>query len=230
MSVQLNKETKAKKTTKVVSKLEVKSEPEIVSEPEREVKSEPEEMRESETEQELEPESLMRTKLVQLIEASTSQYEHLRKSILEQKRILKDFDAMVRQRSKRSTRSAPVQKREKKERDYSKPPRLMGFAEPRVVDDVLYKFLVDTKADTKDYSFVPSSEEEAKAYPRVPITKGMKVAKNDVVSWIQSYITANDLCGENKAVKLDAHLKNILPEDAVSTRTSMLKYVSKFFV
>ena len=103
------------------------------------------------------------------------------------------------------------QKKVKAVRDYSKPKRPTGFAEPVVVSDELYSFLTKHKATMKEPTFVPKSKEEDEAWPRVPIKTGVPVARTDVTSFISKYIKEHNLQNPEakREILPDATLKKI---------------------
>ena len=128
------------------------------------------------------------------------------------------------------------QKKRKAPRDYSKPKRPTGFAEPVVVSDELYAFLTKNKATMKEPTFVPKSKEEDEAWPRVAIKTGVPVARTDVTSFISKYIKEHKLQNQEAKREIipDATLKKIFanPNEAVPATYSYLqlqRYLSHHF-
>ena len=72
----------------------------------------------------------------------------------------------------------------------------------------LYSFLVKNKATMKDHTFVPTSETDEAAWPRLPVVAGVPVARTDVTSFISKYIKDHNL--QNPEMK-----REIIPDAAL---------------
>jgi hypothetical protein len=145
------------------------------------------------------------------------------------KRAQRVHNAMLKEASKK-------QKKRKAPRDYSKPKRPTGFAEPVVVSDELYTFLTKNKATMKDPAFVPKSKEEDEAWPRISIKTGVPVARTDVTSFISRYIKENNLQNPEAKREIipDATLKRIFanpnePAPKTYSYLQLQRYLSHHF-
>jgi ribosomal protein S10 len=163
----------------------------------------------------------IRERLVSIINSTTTQIDTLKQTLVDHKRLLKDFDALVKQHTKK-------QKKVKEPRDYTKPRTPTGFAVPKMVSKELYTFLVDTKAQMKDVTFVPKSKEDEDNWPRVPVKAGQPVARTDVVSHLHNYIKVHNL-STNDVLTPDAKLKKILPQLPTYSKKAINGYISSHF-
>lgn len=169
-----------------------------------------------------------------LIKTTTDHISSLKSLNQELKKLHKEHDQLIKEASKKH-------KKKKAERDFSKPIRQNGFAEPVIVSDELYSFLTKTKATMKDTTFQPKNEEEYKNWPRVLVIKGQPVARTDVTSHLAKYIRENNLQNpeQKREIRPDAALKKIFSEpteisklDAtkkVHTYLQLQKYVNSHF-
>lgn len=133
-------------------------------------------------------------------------------------------------------------KKKKLPRDFSKPRRSTGFAEPVIVSDQLYLFLVKTKATMKDTTFIPSNQEEYNNWPRLLVKSGKPVARTDITSHISKYIKDHNLQNPNerREIILDSTLRKIFseatepskrdPTKLVYTYLKLQKYINHHFV
>jgi hypothetical protein len=124
--------------------------------------------------------------------------------------------------------TAKKQKKVKEPRDYTKPRTPTGFAVPKMVSKELYTFLVDTKAQMKDVTFVPRSKEDEDNWPKIPVKAGQPVARTDVVSHLHSYIKTHNL-STNDVLTPDAKLKKILPQLPAYSKKGINGYISSHF-
>ena len=157
-----------------------------------------------------------RQRLDYLIKATLVHMTDLKSHVQEMKKLQKDHDLLLKEASKKS-------KKNKAPRDFTKPRRATGFAEPVVVSDELYSFLTKTKATIKDPSFVPGSQEERDNWPRILVVKGTLVARTDVTSHITKYIKEHKLQNpdERREIVLDSVLRKLLSEPTeISKRDS----------
>lgn len=170
----------------------------------------------------------------QLVKTTTEHITMLKSLNQELKKLHKEHDQLIKEASKKH-------KKKKTERDFSKPIRQNGFAEPVIVSDELYSFLTKTKATMKDTTFQPKNEEEYKNWPRVPVVKGKPVARTDVTSHLAKYIRENKLQNpeQKREIRPDAALKKIFseptevskldPSKKVHTYLQLQKYVNSHF-
>lgn len=175
-----------------------------------------------------------RHRLDSLIQATTLHMNSLKSHVQEMKKLQKEHDLLLKEASKKT-------KKKKGPRDFTKPRRATGFAEPVIVSDELYSFLVKTKATMKDPSFVPTSQEEYSNWPRVPVVKGTPVARTDVTSHISKYIREHNLQNpeERREIVPDATLRKIFseptevskrdPTKKVHTYLQLQRYVNRHF-
>jgi chromatin remodeling complex protein RSC6 len=139
-----------------------------------------------------------------LIKSHRSKIEMLRSEVAELQRLQREHETSMK----------AATKKQKKVRDYTKPRRKSGFAEPMTVSEQLYDFLVSTKATMRDPAFSPKSREEELSWPQIPITKGMKIARTDVTSHINKYIKEHNLQNPEARREIipDATLRSIFSE------------------
>jgi len=147
----------------------------------------------------------------------------LKSHIQEMKKLQKEHDALIKEASKKS-------KKKKAQRDFTKPRRETGFAQPFVVSDELYSFLVKTKATMKDPAFKPTNQEEHDAWPRILVVKGNPVALTDATSHISKYIKEHNL--QNPAARReivpDAVLGKVFSEPVETSKIDQTKKVYTF--
>jgi len=175
-----------------------------------------------------------RHRLDSLIQATTLHMNGLKSHVQEMKRLQKEHDLLLKEASKKT-------KKKKGPRDFTKPRRATGFAEPVIVSDELYSFLVKTKATMKDPSFVPTSQEEDSNWPRIPVVKGTPVARTDVTSHISKYIREHNLQNPEarREIVPNATLRKIFseptetskldPSELVFTYLQLQRYVNHHF-
>lgn len=185
-------------------------------------------------EQQAESAPSFRQRLEALVQSSQSYMGVLKSQVQELRRLQREHDQLVKDASRKN-------KKKKLQRDYSKPRRATGFAEPVLVSDELYSFLVKTKATMKDPSFTPSSQEEHENWPRVAVKAGVPVARTDVTSHISRYIKEHNLQNPNERREIvpDASLNKIFsepvedsksdPSKKVYTYLKLQKYVNHHF-
>lgn len=161
-----------------------------------------------------------RQRLETLIQAQQSHMLVLKAQVQELRKLQREHDQLVKDASRKN-------KKKKLPRDFTKPRRSTGFAEPVVVSDDLYSFLVKTKATMKDPSFTPSSQEEHDNWPRVPVKAGVPVARTDVTSHISRYIKEHNLQNpsERREIVPDAALKKIFSEPVEASKSDASKKV-----
>ena len=168
-------------------------------------------------------------RLESLITSRTEMINTLKREITELRKLQRDHNAMMKEVTKKV-------KKMKAPRDFSKPKRATGFAEPVLVSSELYSFLVKNKATMKDHTFVPSSEAEEAAWPRLPVVAGVPVARTDVTSFISKYIKDHNL--QNPEMKReiipDAALKKVFanpnePTPSTYSYLQLQKYISHHF-
>lgn len=175
-----------------------------------------------------------RQRLETLVQANQSYMLVLKSQVQELRKLQREHDQLVKDASRKN-------KKKKLPRDFTKPRRSTGFAEPVIVSDELYSFLVKTKATMKDTNFTPSSQEEHNNWPRVPVKTGVPVARTDVTSHISRYIKEHNLQNPNERREIvpDAALKKIFseplelsksdPSKKVYTYLKLQKYVNHHF-
>ena len=168
-------------------------------------------------------------RLETLITSRTELMVTLKREIQELRKLQRDHDAMIKESSKKV-------KKTKAPRDFTKAKRATGFAEPVLVSAELYSFLVKNKATMKDHTFIPSSEEQEAAWPRLPVVNGVPVARTDVTSFISKYIKDHNL--QNPEMKReiipDASLKKVFanpnePTPVTYNYLQLQKYISHHF-
>jgi hypothetical protein len=168
-------------------------------------------------------------RLEALITSRTEMVATLKREITELRKLQRDHNNMMKEATKKV-------KKTKAPRDFTKPKRATGFAEPVLVSSELYSFLVKNKATMKDHTFVPSSEADEAAWPRLPVVSGVPVARTDVTSFISKYIKDHNL--QNPEMKReiipDASLKKIFanpnePTPATYSYLQLQKYISHHF-
>jgi len=164
-----------------------------------------------------------RQRLDVLITYSQNHMSSLKSHIQEMKKLQKEHDALIKEASKKS-------KKKKAQRDFTKPRRETGFAQPFVVSDELYSFLVKTKATMKDPAFKPTNQEEHDAWPRILVVKGNPVALTDATSHISKYIKEHNL--QNPAARReivpDAVLGKVFSEPVETSKIDQTKKVYTF--
>ena len=161
-----------------------------------------------------------RQRLEVLIQAQQSHMLVLKAQVQELRKLQREHDQLVKDASRKN-------KKKKLQRDFTKPRRATGFAEPVVVSDELYSFLVKTKATMKDPSFTPTSQEEQANWPRVAVKAGVPVARTDVTSHISRYIKEHNLQNPNERREIvpDAALKKIFSEPVEASKSDASKKV-----
>ena len=174
-----------------------------------------------------------RQRMDNLIKTTSVHINSLKHDVQEMKKLQKDHDFLIKEASKKS--------KKKIQSDFTRPRRATGFAEPVVVSDELYNFLVKTKATIKDPSFVPNSQEERDNWPRILVIKGTLVARTDVTSHITKYIKEHKLQNpeERREIILDSVLRKLLSEPTeiskrdsttlVHTYLQLQRYISDHF-
>jgi len=140
------------------------------------------------------------------IQSNLQQIIFLKTTVQELRRLQREHDQLIKVAMKQGKKKAP--------RDFSKPRRPTGFAEPIIVSNELYSFLVKNKATMKDPSFSPSSQEEYDNWPRIPVKTGSPIARTDVTSFINSYIKSKNLQNPEfkREIIPDAALKKLFSE------------------
>lgn len=161
-----------------------------------------------------------RQRLEALVQANQSYMLVLKSQVQELRKLQREHDQLVKDASRKN-------KKKKLPRDFSKPRRSTGFAEPVIVSDELYSFLVKTKATMKDPNFTPSSQEEHDNWPRVPVKAGVPVARTDVTSHISRYIKDHNLQNpsERREIVPDAALKKLFSEPVENSKSDASKKV-----
>lgn len=148
-----------------------------------------------------------RSRLETLVRSRLDQIDLLKREVQELKKLQREHELLLKEASRK-------QKKTKQPRDFSKPKKATGFAEPVVVSDDMYDFLVKTKAVMKDPSFVPKSQEDLDNWPRVSVKRGVPVARTDVTSHISKYIKDHNLQNpeSKREIMPDAALKKLFSE------------------
>ena len=168
-------------------------------------------------------------RLETLISSRNEMITTLKREITELRKLQRDHTAMMKEATKKV-------KKTKAPRDFTKPKRATGFAEPVLVSAELYSFLVKNKATMKDHTFVPTSEADEAAWPRLPVVAGVPVARTDVTSFISKYIKDHNL--QNPEMKReiipDAALKKVFanpnePTPSTYSYLQLQKYISHHF-
>ena len=158
---------------------------------------------------------------LELLAQSAQQFSETMKSqVRELRKLQREHEVLLKNASKKS-------KKKKLPRDFSKLRRSTGFAEPVLVSNELYTFLVKTNATMKDSNFTPSNQEEYDSWPRVPVQAGVPVARTDVTSHISKYIKDHSLQNptERREINPDALLKKIFSEPVESSKSDASKKV-----
>lgn len=158
-----------------------------------------------------------------LIKRNTEIILSLKADNQELRKLQKEHDQLIKEASKK-------QKKKKLPRDFSKPIRQNGFAEPIIVSDDLYSFLVKTKATMKDPSFKPKDQEEFDAWPRLVVKVGVPVARTDITSHVSKYIKEHNLQNpdEKREIIPDAALKKIFSEPLEDSKKEPTKKVHTY--
>jgi hypothetical protein len=159
-------------------------------------------------------------RLATVIRGVTDQVSSLKLYVQELKKLQREHIVLLKEVSKR-------QKKVKAPRDYSKPRRATGFAEPLVVSKEMYSFLTKTKATMKDPSYTPSSDEEYNNWPRVSVKSGTPVSRTDITSHISKYIKEHNLQNPTarREILPDASLKKLFGEPTVEGESSFYTYL-----
>jgi hypothetical protein len=219
------KTTTSRATPKV--KAVRKAAPKVVAEPEptpvveaTPVEANPVEATPVEAPVEAESGPSFRQRLEVLVQAKQSQMLVLKAEVQELRKLQREHDQLVKDASRKN-------KKKKLPRDFSKPRRSTGFAEPVIVSDELYSFLVKTKATMKDSTFTPKNQEEHDNWPRVSVKAGVPVARTDVTSHISKYIKEHNLQNpsERREIVPDASLKKIFSEPVEPSKADASKNV-----
>jgi hypothetical protein len=160
-----------------------------------------------ETAQETTQEVSFRSRLEALVHSRLSQIDLLKREVQELKKLQREHDLLLKEATRK-------QKKTKLPRDFSKPKKATGFAEPVVVSDDMYDFLVKTKAVMKDPNFVPKCQEDLDNWPRLSVKRGVPVARTDVTSHISKYIKDHNLQNpeSKREIVPDAALKKLFSE------------------
>ena len=161
-----------------------------------------------------------RQRLEVLVQAKQSQMLVLKAEVQELRKLQREHDQLVKDASRKN-------KKKKLPRDFSKPRRSTGFAEPVIVSDELYSFLIKTKATMKDSTFTPKNQEEHDNWPRVAVKAGVPVARTDVTSHISRYIKEHNLQNpsERREIVPDVSLKKIFSEPVEPSKSDASKNV-----
>lgn len=148
-----------------------------------------------------------RQRLEALIQANLTHMSHLKTRIQELRKLQREHELIVKDASKKN-------KKKKLPRDFTKPRRPTGFAEPVIVSDELYTFLIKTKATMKDSKYVPTCQAEHDNWPRVSVKAGLPVARTDITSHISKYIKDHNLQNPEALREIipDAALKKLFSE------------------
>jgi chromatin remodeling complex protein RSC6 len=161
-----------------------------------------------------------RQRLENLIQANQSHMLVIKSQVVELKKLQREHEQLLKDASRKT-------KPKKHVRDFTKPRRSTGFAEPVVVSDELYAFLLKTKATMKDTTFTPSSQEEYDNWPRIPVKTGIPVARTDVTSHLSKYIKEHNLQNPNERREIvpDAALKKLFSEPVENSKSDPSKKV-----
>jgi len=161
-----------------------------------------------------------RQRLEVLIQAQQSHMLVLKAQVQELRKLQREHDQLVKDASRKN-------KKKKLPRDFTKPRRSTGFAEPVIVSDELYAFLVKTKATMKESTFIPKNQEELDNWPRVAVKTGVPVARTDVTSHISRYIKEHNLQNpsERREIVPDASLQKIFSEPVEPSKSDATKMV-----
>jgi hypothetical protein len=144
----------------------------------------------------------------------------LKTEVQELRKLQREHEQLVKDASRKN-------KKKKLPRDFTKPRRSTGFAEPVIVSNELYAFLVKTKATMKDSTFTPKNQEEHDNWPRVAVKAGTPVARTDVTSHISRYIKEHNLQNpsERREIVPNASLKTIFSEPVEPSKSDASKNV-----
>ena len=161
-----------------------------------------------------------RQRLENLIQANQSHMLVMKSQVVELKKLQREHEQLLKDASRKT-------KSKKHVRDFTKPRRSTGFAEPVIVSDELYAFLLKTKATMKDPTFTPSSQEEYDNWPRIPVKTGIPVARTDVTSHLSKYIKEHNLQNPNERREIvpDAALKKLFSEPVENSKSDPSKKV-----
>ena len=161
-----------------------------------------------------------RQRIENLIQANQSHMSVVKAQVVELRQLQREHEQLLKEASRKT-------KSKKRTRDFTKPRRSTGFAEPVVVSDELYAFLVKTKATMKDPNFTPSSQEEYDNWPRLPVKSGSPVARTDVTSHLSKYIKEHNLQNPNERREIvpDATLKKLFSEAVETSKSDSSKKV-----
>lgn len=155
-----------------------------------------------------------------LIKVQQSQMLVFKSQVQELRKLQREHDRLVKDASRKT-------KKKKGPRDFSKPRRSTGFAEPVIVSDELYAFLDKTNATMKDSTFVPSNQEEYDNWPRVSVKAGVPVARTDITSHLSKYIKEHNLQNplERREIVPNASLRKIFSDPVEPSRSDSSKNV-----
>jgi hypothetical protein len=161
-----------------------------------------------------------RQRLEVLVQENLSHIIELKSRVQELRKLQREHEYLLKDAIKKH-------KKKKMVRDFTKPRRSTGFAEPVIVSNELYTFLINTKATMKDLSFVPSNQEEYDNWPRVLINDQLPVARTDITSHLAKYIKEHDLQNHEarREIVPDSALKKIFSEAVEVSKTDTSKKV-----
>lgn len=159
-------------------------------------------------------------RLDSLIQSTIININSLKNHVQIMKKLQREHYVLVNEASKKS-------RKKKGPRDFTKPRRATGFAEPVIVSEELYAFLVKTNATMKDPSFIPTSHEEDSNWPRISVVKGTPVARTDVTSHISKYIKEHNLQNpdQRREIVPNAVLRKIFSEPTEISKNDPSKLV-----
>lgn len=146
-----------------------------------------------------------------LIQDNLNHIVTLKKRVYELRKLQKEHDFSIKNASK---------KHKKKQKKWVKARRPTGFAAPNIISDQFSTFLIKTNAIMKDPAFVPSSREEEKNWPRIPVVKGALIAQTDVTSHLNKYI-------RDKKLQNSENKREILPDKTLQELLSPPTVISK---
>lgn len=158
-------------------------------------------------------------RLESLIRTRVEHIGALKREVQELKKLQREHEVLIKEASKKN--------KKKVVRDFSKPRKATGFAEPVVVSAELYSFLVKTKALMKDPTFVPKSQEDLGKWPRISVKTGAPVARTDVTSHISKYIKDHKLQNPEakREILPDAALKKIFTDPSAPHAHATYNYL-----
>lgn len=161
-----------------------------------------------------------RQRLEALIQNNLTQISNLKSTNNELRKLQREHEFLLKDAVKRH-------KKKKNVRDFTKPRRSSGFAEPVIVSNELYTFLVKTKATMKDTTFLPKNQEEFDNWPRVLVKSGLPVARTDVTSHLAKYIKEHNLQNPEslREITPDAALKKVFSEPLENSKLDPSKKV-----